>query len=35
MLRTAGLTPTAPYYDFDGGAFDLYSKRLIVVTEKE
>ena len=35
MLRTAGLTPTAVYGDFDGGPFDLYSKRLIVVAKKE
>jgi SAM-dependent methyltransferase len=35
MLRTAGLGPTAVYGDFDGGAFDLYSKRLIVVAKKE
>lgn len=35
MLRAAGLTPTAIYGDFEGGAFDLYSKRLIVVAKKE
>jgi SAM-dependent methyltransferase len=35
MLWRAGLVPTALYGDFDGRDFDLDSKRLIVVAEKE
>jgi SAM-dependent methyltransferase len=34
MLRAAGLVPLAVYGDFDGRAFDLDSKRLIIVAQK-
>ncbi len=34
MLRTAGLEPVARYGNFDGSAFGLHSKRLIVVANK-
>jgi SAM-dependent methyltransferase len=34
MLERAGLEPTAVYGDFDLSEFDIYSKRLIVVSRK-
>jgi SAM-dependent methyltransferase len=34
MLKRAGLTPVAFHGDFDGSDFDLYTKRLIVVSRK-
>ena len=34
MLERAGLSPIAVYGDFDGSEFELYSKRLIMVSQK-
>jgi ubiquinone/menaquinone biosynthesis C-methylase UbiE len=34
MIRRAGLLPVAFYGDFDGSAFDLSSRRLIVIAQK-